>query len=158
MLKIIRYLQSVHIFLFVLFGFLEIQAVTIIFNLITPSGFNKNPMAESLMGDNLFLLFSFGVILAPLLETIIFQALPFLIIKSFFRYKKRLYVYIVVTAILFGLTHHYNTLYIVITFLFGIILGFMYYICTLRKENQVIIIALIHAINNLLAFLMLALP
>ncbi len=145
-IRLIRYLKQIKPLYFICIGVCAILIVSIIFGLIFPGNSIKN----TILNNNKYIVFISAVLFAPLLETIIFQAGPFYIVNRYVKLKKKRYIFIFVTPILF--IHHYSIVYAVITYLVGIILAFMYYVSHYRKENSIILIALIHFINNLIAF------
>ncbi len=144
MINLIRYLQRTKLYIFILFGLLAILLISIVFGLIS-NGSGGNP----LLLKNQYYAFFIGVLIAPFIETIIFQTIPFYFINKFIKHKKKFYILIFVSPILF--IHTFNISYMFISYLVGIILVFMYYIAYYRKENAIILIFAIHFINNLLA-------
>lgn len=92
------------------------------------------------------------VILAPFLETIIFQVI---VIELLIRLRVRPLIAILTSALLFALSHNYHIFYILAVLPSGILFAYYYYI--LRKRKGVLfaflVIALLHALLNLLAFL-----
>lgn len=94
---------------------------------------------------------------APIVETLIFQALPIgagcIILKHWqlgnFRLRKFTWLLIIASAAMFGAYHNYHWSYVVVTFMLGIILAFAYYVAQKRKQNAFITVALIHACINI---------
>lgn len=90
------------------------------------------------------------VIIAPIVETLIFQ---YLIIEVLLNLKLKPWVCILVSALLFGVSHWYNLVYILVTTVVGLI--FAYYYLALRHQNfmnKLVLITIIHALSNLFAF------
>lgn len=111
---------------------------------------------DSLKEASLTVIFLATVILAPLIETFIFQ---FLIIEGTLRVLKKSsfkkYIAAVLSALLFGLTHYYNIYYIGYAFLSGIIFAGIYFYAKGRKGlNPYWVVVSIHAVGNLVAFIL----
>ncbi|MCD4770544.1 MAG: CPBP family intramembrane metalloprotease [Bacteroidales bacterium] len=144
-----RFLIRINPILFILF----FLAVSYLINLITiffpPSaaevdlGFELNTLFEEVM---------VFIIIAPIVETLVFQSLIIsgicMLIK---RPRYNFYVSILLSAFAFSLIHSYNCYYMILTFLSGIILAFAYYIARYRKDRATLLVIIIHAIWNLLS-------
>jgi len=101
---------------------------------------------ESLIGKFILI-----VIMAPIVETIIYQ---FAIIEIGFRLKLRPLLCILISSLAFGFSHWYNPVYVFVTTVVGFI--FAYYYIGLRPQNytnRVVFVVLLHALSNLIAFL-----
>jgi hypothetical protein len=97
------------------------------------------------------------VIVIPLIETLIFQSIPYFILTQFDYLKKRSWVIITLPAFLFGLSHYYSLLYILHTTCLGAI--FMYaYILRRKKNDSFTAVSLIHLLRNLTAFIVESWP
>lgn len=95
--------------------------------------------------------FGIVVILAPILETLIFQFTPNEILEKL---KVRSYfLKITIPSLLFSLVHFYHPIYIVMTFIAGILLN-KYYIDT-KNETRLffILTVLLHSTYNLYGYL-----
>lgn len=93
------------------------------------------------------------LLLAPLLETLIFQTL------FFFLYKKYIYnrtIIVLLSSVSFAAIHYYSLFYIIDTFFIGIF--FMYgYILRARSDNKPFISTFTaHAFINLITMILLA--
>lgn len=153
MIKIIRYLYRLNIISFILIGFLIMILASFIPSILIPEGSYRNPVVESIAKDGPLTLFLFGCIFAPFVETFLFQYLPFLLANLLFKHKKRLFFYLITVSLIFGYMHDYNIYYFLTGCLIGFILCFFFYIAKLRKQSALILITIIHALNNLVAFL-----
>jgi uncharacterized protein len=90
------------------------------------------------------------VIAAPIMETLIFQALIIEIVcKIIKRPRKNIWIAVMVSSLAFGLNHTYSLSYFIITFFAGIILALAYYLGRYRKESPIVLVFIIHAIYNL---------
>ena len=85
---LIKYLKNIKALNFILIGYASILLISIVFGLIAGS-FNTNPLYLR----NKYLVFFSGVLIAPILETIIFQAIPFYFKNKFLRHKKNFFLY-----------------------------------------------------------------
>ncbi len=97
----------------------------------------------------------FGVIIGPVLETIIFhflllELLLYIFRKSYYKY----FIVVVISSLLFSLTHNLNVHYISLTFIWGIIFSTSYIIAMNKNMIPVVVVFLIHSISNLAAILM----
>ena len=144
---IIKYLKRVKVSSFIFIGVCSILLISIIFGIFSASGTSsENP----LLLKNKYYVFLSGVLIAPFLETIIFQTIPFYLTNRYLKLKKKFCLFVFISPILF--IHDFNLSYILISYLVGFVFAFMYYVAYFRKENSIILISMIHFINNLIAF------
>lgn len=94
--------------------------------------------------------FILGVILAPILETGLFQALPIYILRKKFKFKP--IPIISISAFLFGSTHWYSIRYMVLTFLIGFIFAYGYFVRRREEGHPFVLITLVHSLRNFVAF------
>lgn len=90
------------------------------------------------------------VIVGPVIETLIFQ---YFIIETLLNSKVAPWICVVVSALLFGISHYYNLAYVLVTTIVGFI--FAYYYMALRHQyylNKLVLVTLLHALSNLFAF------
>ena len=68
----------------------------------------------------------FGLVcfIAPVIETLVFQFLPIFIISKFIKNEKLI---IFIIALIFCLFHTYSILYVCMTFIGGVIMGYFYF-------------------------------
>ncbi len=95
-----------------------------------------------------------AVVAAPLVESILFQMTPILIIKTLISKEKyAFWLSIFVSALAFALAHgmNYNEHYGIAAFGAGLVLATAYNLASYRKETPVLSVFMIHALNNLLA-------
>jgi hypothetical protein len=122
------------------------------FNWINNTYFNySNESENGLNGFSDIGKFIVIIVLAPVLETLIFQYLPNEVLEKL---KIRSYfLKIIIPSFLFSLTHFYHPLYIVMTFIAGILLN-KYYIDT-KNETRLffILTVLLHSVYNLYGYL-----
>lgn len=153
MLSILKYLQQLNTVFFISTGVFLIVFTSVFLGYFVPANSFDNPTVDLLREDSKLMLFVVGVLLTPFIETLLFQSLPFYLSGLLFKHKRRLFFYIIVSSLFFGLMHSYNVYYCIMGVYIGVVLSFFYYIVKLRKQNAVILIFIIHAFNNLLSFL-----
>lgn len=107
-------------------------------------------MTGSFVTDSIVLDLLIAVIVAPLLETLLFQSLIIEIIcKIIKRPRRNIYIAVMVSSLAFALNHTYSLGYVIMTFFWGIIFALAYYLGRYRKEGPIILVFLIHSIYNL---------
>jgi CAAX amino terminal protease family. len=92
-----------------------------------------------------------GLIIAPIIETILYQYLP-----NHFLIKIRIlnkYLLIIIPSLLFGLSHSYHFLYMLMTFFGGVVLNYYYIEMKKRTSYSLWATALIHSLYNLYGLL-----
>lgn len=88
------------------------------------------------------------VILVPILETLVNQHLPFKLMQRWSWTKNKYGLYILVSAIVFGLFHSYSLQYIIFAFSGGLILGYAYFFYSKTPRKSFWSTTLIHALKN----------
>jgi hypothetical protein len=152
--RINAFLTRVNVFIFIL---LNVLAVLIIQKLILLLPFSANltlpDEIKSLQNERISF-FILVIIVGPLFETTIFQFLIIkLIHKGLMKLKvKSMLIPILVSSILFGISHCYNMDYMIIGFFIGLIFATAFAISLKRRENAIIIVFFIHALVNLVPF------
>lgn len=110
----------------------------------------ETPFFEKIPENELFFLV---VIFAPIFETLIIQ---------FFLYRlltklriENIYIKIIIMSFAFSLAHHYHWLYMVATFVGGLLINYFYVsVLKLRNELQAVFLTMaLHASYNLFGFL-----
>ena len=106
-----------------------------------------------LEGLSLAEIFTITVIIAPLIETFIFQ---YLIIEFLFRFKKiKLNIIILVSALAFGLAHNYNFFYVLVICISGFIYASYYLYLKIKNiKFPFLYISSLHALWNFLALIL----
>lgn len=89
-------------------------------------------------------------IIAPVLETTIFQ---WLIIEIMYK-KIGTRFAVIISALLFGLSHFYNSLYVINTFFIGLILSTSYVLAKEKKFNPSLITIAVHSLHNIIIFIL----
>lgn len=134
--------------------FILIFLIYFSFNLITSvlaTYFDPTLTSSPLKNKSLLAQFIVVVIIAPIIETIIYQ---FAIIEIGFKLKLSPILIIIISSLAFGFSHWYNPVYVLVTTVVGFILA--YYYTALRQQNytnRVVFVVLLHSLSNLIAFL-----
>lgn len=91
------------------------------------------------------------IIIAPWIETVLFQGLIFYILSTT-KNLNRPVIKVFVSALCFGLAHIiYSPYYATIAFFIGIIFAYSYLLYEKKNSNPIKVTALIHAGNNAIA-------
>ena len=117
-LKILHFLNTksypVQLLLFLLAGYAIIILLIPIVAILEMSGAVQQ-LIEPPSPANLKEL-PLAVIIAPIIETLIFQHLAFMIFRKCIHIRNKYFWAIIVSSVLFGLMHKYNTVYIIYAF------------------------------------------
>ncbi len=139
---LIRLNSLLYILLFVVVDYISLQ-ITHLF----PSGAGKNDVANML--NTPFKEVFFGIIIGPYIETLLFQTLViFLICKIVKRPKYNFCLSILLSAILFSISHTYSLYYVLYAFIGGVIYANAYYFARYKKWSATLTVFIIHAIHN----------
>jgi len=95
-------------------------------------------------------IFFLTVIIAPLFETLIFQ---FLIIELLYFFKVKNNSIIIISTVLFAISHNYNIVYILAIIFPGLMYATYYLYLKINKKNGFILIFSLHAFSNLISFI-----
>ena len=124
--------------------------ITIIFGLMLPKGANFNPI---FLKSKLYIFIS-GVVISPFVETLIFQTLPLYVINKYIKNNKVRYcLFVFVSPILF--IHTFTLSYMLVSYVVGIVFAFFYLVAFYRREKAMVLIVIIHSINNFISFIVL---
>lgn len=97
-----------------------------------------------------------GIVLAPILETLLNQHLPFWLLQKLSWTRNKYGLYIFASAIAFGLLHTYSLRYMIFAFSIGLILGYTYLFYSKTPKIAFWSTTLIHSLRNGLAFFIAA--
>jgi hypothetical protein len=106
-------------------------------------GLEGNPIDKESVPEQLFV----GCIIAPLIETLIFQYAAIRLLKRIGVHN--FYLQLTIPAVLFGLSHYYNPLYIVAMFIGGLIMNYLFLYSTANGRKAFLWVALLHCLYNL---------
>lgn len=146
----LKHLGKQKLFLVLLLFFVCYQVGNaIIINLFFPGTFDH---IQGQFGSyDLFVRFFLHVLIAPFLETVIFQML---VIEGLSRLKVRPLIAVVVSAVLFSLAHSYSVVYMFAVFPAGLLFGYYYYLLrTGDKAIAFLSVAALHAAVNFLTYM-----
>ncbi|WP_416337305.1 type II CAAX prenyl endopeptidase Rce1 family protein [Galbibacter sp. EGI 63066] len=150
-----RFLLRISKFKFILYSItLCLLANVLLSKVILLYNENSFDVQQSEEGSIIFR-FIVIIILAPLLETLLYQ---FIIIEAgiflFNKKKKTLMIIILISSIMFGLSHCYNLSYIILGVSAGIILSLLYVLCKLRKDiSPFFFVFIVHSFVNFTVYL-----
>jgi len=141
----------------IIFLFILLFAIAILngylFNYINNIYFNYKSNGNDLNDFKPILKLTIIVILAPIIETLVFQYLPNKLLNKLGVKNEFLLVFI--PAMIFGLVHFYFWLYAISAFVGGILLNFLY--LYIKNKNQIyvslLIVFLFHSFYNLYGYL-----
>jgi membrane protease YdiL (CAAX protease family) len=100
-----------------------------------------------------FTVFIIAVIIAPILETLIFQKGIIILSRKIEYIKNRVWLQIVISALIFGLNHTYSVAYIFVGFLLGLIFAYSYIVSEDKKSNALRNVIIIHSLSNMISIL-----
>ncbi len=154
-LKLLKHIFSVsyiikapvYIFIFIfIFPSLILGAIT---TFLPEPDMLGSPAVESIVLELLI-----AVVVAPLIETLLFQSLVIEIIcKLIKRPRKNIWISVIASSLAFSMNHTYSISYMVITFFAGLILAIAYYLGRYRKEGPIVLVFVIHSLYNLITSL-----
>ena len=102
-------------------------------------------------GKGIIEFFFLGVIISPIIETAIFQALPIYLIQRFVKWKTNILA-VLISSFLFSLAHlEYSVWYSLMVIPLGVLLSQAYIVFQKRSESSFWMTCSIHACRNLLA-------
>jgi hypothetical protein len=96
------------------------------------------------------------IVLAPILETLLIQYLPFWLMQKWSWTRNKYGLYILTSAIVFGLGHTYSLRYMIFAFSLGLILGYTYFFYSKTPKTAFWSTTLIHSLRNGFAFFLAA--
>lgn len=91
------------------------------------------------------------IIVAPIIETILFQYLPIILTRKFIIQKK--WVVITLSALLFSIFHIYNITYFFMALIGGLLMGTFYHIAEYKKLSPILFTFLLHASYNMYGYI-----
>lgn len=99
--------------------------------------------------------FFISVLAGPLLETVLFQLLPFKAYNHFItKNNTTKVVFIISSGLFFGLIHNYNVITIIDGFLSGVVLIFVFLKCYSHNKKAAFWLTFtVHSLYNLYAFI-----
>lgn len=92
-------------------------------------------------------------VFVPIFETFLNQQLPFNLLQNWSLTKNKYGLYILVSAIIFGLGHCYSLQYMIFAFAVGLVLGYTYFFYSKTPKVAFWTTALIHGLRNSIVFI-----
>lgn len=93
-----------------------------------------------------------GVLIAPLLETLLFWSVPYWLYKTILKESHKVF-FILFSATLFAISHFYGIMYMISMFSIAILLWSAYFSSTNRHESSILNVTLIHLLHNCIVLL-----
>lgn len=148
-----KILNKIHIFLKKLSPFWFVITITLFtyicfipfmylfqnYDMGNPDGITKISFIGKIVSASIFI---------PLVETFIFQYLIIELSRNVKLLKNNNFVVIIISAIIFGLSHNYSFLYIFYSFIIGLFLAYSYIIYKKKNFSPFLIVTLIHSLRN----------
>ncbi len=145
----VNYLIKAPVYIFILIFLLP----SVVLGAITT--FLPEPdMTGSFTTDSIVLDLLIAVIVVPIIETLLFQSLIIEVIcKIIMRPRRNICIAVFASSLAFALNHTYSISYVIFAFFAGIIYALAYYLGRYRKEGAIILVFILHAMDNLSASL-----
>ncbi|SHH35279.1 CPBP family intramembrane glutamic endopeptidase [Tepidibacter thalassicus] len=155
LIKFDKFLRNLNVFSFIVtilfFQFLSIILMEPILNFL-PDNNGAAPFSAS---DKIAIQVVFGIIIAPLYETLIYQKLIISICDKIKFLSKRKYLIVLISGVIFGSRHTYSLQYVFHMIIVGIIWAYAYVIYKEKRKYPYWVVCTIHVLNNLIALLVL---
>lgn len=97
--------------------------------------------------ENILFKYLFVVLLGPIFETFVFQAMPYYFLNLFEFMKRHIWITILIPAIIFGSLHDFSLQYILIATMMGIVFQYTYHVRS-KKGDPFLSTYLLHALLN----------
>jgi len=149
--KIQHIINNLTMFKLIVYSFLFLEVFIVLPYLIIINYFKIETGGADLSGKSIITIYFIGVIFVPLLETLIFQTVIINLVKKAF--PKLPIISIIISSVLFGLSHFYSIAYILYTILMGIIFAYSYILSQKKEYNPFLVVFSIHALHNLTTFI-----
>ncbi len=89
---------------------------------------------------------------AAFLETIIYVWLVFKILRLIKYFRNNIIIIILISALLFSISHHDNLNHLIITFFSGVLFAYSYLVAEEKNFSPVLIVTIIHFTFNVIVF------
>lgn len=153
--KINTWLKNINRITFIIILTAAVYIVAFCFNFVLRFIKEKDIILFDFPGKDksiIFILFS-SIVLAPILETLLNQSLPYYILNKIKYFKERSYLILLASALFFGLLHFYSLFYIFYAFLLGLLFMYGYMIRIKTDKKTFYLIAISHFLVNLGIFI-----
>jgi len=122
-----------------------------VFNYINNTYFNFSSNTKGLQEFTKSVEFGIVVLIAPFVETFLFQSIPNKLLIKF--NVTKLFILVAIPSLVFSLGHIYHPVYMVMAFFGGLIINYYYIYCKKRVHYYFLSTVLFHALYNLYGFL-----
>jgi len=144
-------LERMPIYWYVPLAYLALCALLVPVQLLTEWLHISDKMVNSQnMPDNQWHKYLFAVLVVPLLETFICQALPFYFLSMFQFLRRNVWIIILVSSLCFGLAHDFSIQYSIHSTIVGFFL-ISTYIIRSKNKDPFLSTYLLHAFYNFMA-------
>lgn len=89
--------------------------------------------------------------IAPFIETLIFQSLVIELLEKIKILNEKKYIIVIISAILFGISHSYSYIYIFYAGILGLFLGYAYIVYQKKHFSPFLMVIIIHSLRNTIA-------
>lgn len=154
LLRIHNYLYKTDVVTFILCIILIQYLLVIILSPVIMLFPDNNASAPFDPEESKKLMLIVGVIMAPLLETLMYQKLIIDICDKIKFFYNRKFIGILISGVVFGSIHTYSPQYMVHMFVVGSIWAYAYTIYKDKKKHPYWVVCCIHATNNFIALML----
>lgn len=114
----------------------------------------KNVVLDNI--SNLYFEFVLAILIAPIIETFVFFKLVLIGLDCFkqikFINKYKLYLFMLISSLLFSMNHCYSFAYLLNGFISGLLYSFIYYKSYIKRNYPFIGTVIVHSLYNLFVF------
>jgi membrane protease YdiL (CAAX protease family) len=146
---LVKYLKKLNNFLLLVHTILFNLITSVFFSLFSKFVLNGQLKQNGLIFSSLKEEFLTAILIAPLLETLIFQYS----IMEILKYKFSTTYCCIISAILFALTHAHSVLYFLWAIFAGLSFSVLYHFGSVKKKGFILVVTG-HALYNLTGFLL----
>ncbi|WP_373464069.1 CPBP family glutamic-type intramembrane protease [Flavobacterium nitrogenifigens] len=153
-MKVKKIKRNIFFWLISLVFFFAIKIMTsLLITIIFKSDLNNKVVNEISNSDFVFVL---SVVFAPIIETFIFFKLTLMGLDYFkkneFVGRYKVYLFVLISSLLFSVNHCYNVSYLISAFISGVLYSLIYYKSFIKKNYPFIGTVIIHSLYNLFVF------
>jgi len=146
--KIIKLAETVPIYFYVPIAYLTLIGLFIpTFYLGEYLDFPETDYSKLGLPANIWYRYLIVVLLGPIVETFVFQAMPYYFLNMFEFMKQHVWITILLPAIVFGCLHDFSLQYVLSATMMGIVFQFTYHTRS-KKGDPFLSTYLLHALLN----------
>lgn len=147
-LKIVKLAETLPIYFYVPIAYLTLIGLFIpTFYLGECLDLPETEYSKLGLPENIVYRYLFVVLLGPIVETFIFQAMPYYFLNLFEFMKRHVWITILLPAIVFGCLHDFSLQYILSATMMGIVFQYTYHARS-KKGDPFLSTFLLHALLN----------